>query len=333
MDAFLRGISYYLPEIAVSNEVLVGEFPEWDVDKIMAKVGIRNRYVTSKKEFTSDIATKAGRKLMEEYDISPDTFDMLIVCTQSPDYFLPTTACIVQENLGLPTTVGAFDYNQGCSGYIYGLAMAKGFIASGTAKNILLITAETYSKHIHPLDKGNRSIFGDAASASWISADKGFARIDHCVLGTDGRGAQHLIVRNGGLRNPKNHQTVTNEEELKAAGDYLFMDGPEIFNFTLKAVPELLNRTLEKNNTEIASVDWVIFHQANKFMLDQLRKKMKIPEEKFLLFMENCGNTVSSTIPIVLKEQLAVNKFESNNKVVLCGFGVGFSWGGTVLQF
>ena len=194
MTAFIKGISYYLPSDEITNELLVAEFPEWNVDKIASKIGISSRFVTAEDEFTSDIAVKAGEKLFKEYGINPNIFDMLLLCTQSPDYFLPTTACLVQNRLNLSTRAGALDFNQGCSGYIYGLALAQGLISSGLAHNILLITAETYSKYIHPKDKGNRTVFGDAASATWISSESGLAEIGCFELGTDGSGAENLIV-------------------------------------------------------------------------------------------------------------------------------------------
>ena len=165
MKAFIKAVSYYLPEKVVSNDDLVKDFPEWSVDKIAGKIGIKSRHIAADAEFVSDMAVNAAQKLFNEHNISPGEIDYILLCTQSPDYFLPTTACLVQDRLGIPTTAGAIDFNQGCSGYIYGLSLAKGLIFGNIAKNILLITSETYSKHINKADKGNRTIFGDAASA------------------------------------------------------------------------------------------------------------------------------------------------------------------------
>jgi len=333
MPAYVKAISYYLPEVEITNEQLAAEFPEWDVAKISSKVGISSRYVTDKDEFTADIAVKAAKQLIDEYNLSPTAFDVIMLCTQTPDYFLPATACIVQDRLGLSTRTAAFDFNQGCSGYIYGLAMAKGFIAAGIAKNVLLITAETYSKHIHPRDKGNRTVFGDAASATWISGENGWAEIGAFELGTDGSGANNLIVKNGAGKSAKSNQEILNEEDIAASGDYLYMNGPEVFNFTIKSVPQLVNSTLEANNLSMDQVDEFLFHQANKYMLDHLRKKIGIPQEKFLQHMEYCGNTVSSTIPIALKAFVSEGRFRKEQTLLLAGFGVGYSWGGTVLKF
>jgi 3-oxoacyl-[acyl-carrier-protein] synthase-3 len=324
MEAYLKAVSYYLPETLVSNEKLVEEFPEWTVEKVAGKVGINNRFIAAEDEFVSDMAVKVANKLFAEYDFDRSKVDFILLCTQSPDYFLPTTACIVQNALNIPKTCGAIDINQGCSGYIYGLALAKGLIASGTAQNILLITADLYSKHIHASDKGNRTIFGDAASASIISKE-GFAKIGNFDLGSDGAGAENLIVKNGAMKKPKSNSEDFNQD------DHLYMNGSEIFNFTLEAVPGLLENTLTKNKLKLEEIDWFLFHQANRFMLNHLRKKLGIEEQKFLIFMENCGNTVSSTIPILLAESLKNNTIGSNQKLLLAGFGVGYSWGGTVL--
>lgn len=332
--SFINAISYYLPEQVLGNEDINEIFPEWSVDKISSKTGIYNRHIASPTEFTSDMAISAAKKLFSEHNISPDKIDFILLCTQSPDYFLPTTACIVQEALGIPTTSGALDFNLGCSGYIYGLAIAKGLIAASVAKNVMLITAETYSKFIHPKDKSNRTIFGDAAAATLISAERGFAEILNFDLGTDGRGAANLIVKRGGSKFPKNQEglgdlhdefgNVTNENNL-------YMNGSEIFNFTSEAVPGLVSNVLAKNQMNESDVSLYVFHQANKYMLNHLRKKIKIAEEKFYYFLENCGNTVSATIPIALYHAVLDKSAEGN--VLLAGFGVGYSWGGVVLRF
>ena len=322
MKAFIKHISTYFPEKSLSNEEISERFPEWDSEKIIQKIGVRNRFRASEDEFVSDMATKVSEKLFSENNFDRSSVDFVLLCTQSPDYYLPTTACIVQNNLGLRNDIGALDFNQGCSGFVYGLSLAKGLIVAGIAKNVLLITAETYTKHIHKEDKGNLSIFGDAAAATIISTD-GLYEINEFSLGTDGSGAQNLIVKNGGIKNPKT------DDSLIDSGNYLFMDGTAVFNFTIQNVPILVNENLTKNNLDIKDVDQFIFHQANTFMLNYLRKRIGIEPEKFIIDMENCGNTVSSTIPIVLKN-LIENK-NNKEKILITGFGVGYSWGATVL--
>jgi 3-oxoacyl-[acyl-carrier-protein] synthase-3 len=325
LRASIAAISYYLPEQVLNNENINSLFPEWSIDKISEKTGITNRHIAGPNEFSSDMAIKAANKLFAENNILPSSIDFLLFCTQSPDYLLPTTACIIQSKLKIPTSAGALDFNLGCSGYIYGLAIAKGLVYGGIAKNILLITSETYSKYIHPNDKSNRTIFGDAAAATLINAN-GFAEILDFDLGTDGNGAENLIIKNGGMRFSKVIGSETNEPN----SNNLFMNGAEIFNFTSNAIPSLINNTLLKNNLNISDIQLFIFHQANKFILNHLRKKIGIDESNFFYYLKDCGNTVSSTLPIALCE--AVKSKKAFGNVLLAGFGVGYSWGATVLK-
>lgn len=332
-QAYIKAISYYLPLGILTNEDLVREFPEWTVEKVASKIGVNMRHVAAENETAADLAINAAEKLFVENDIDRSKIDFVLLCTQSPDYYLPTTACLIQNSLGLSTSSGALDFNLGCSGYVYGLSLAKGLIASGIAKNVLLLTAETYTKHLHPKDKGNRTIFGDGASASLISTD-GFAEIGQFSLGTDGRGAENLIVKKGGLRQPHAiNDLVFDENDNPMSSDFLYMNGSEIFNFTLEAVPILVSDTLKKNDLQQEDIDLFVFHQANKYMMNFLRKKIKINEDKFYYYLENVGNTVSSTIPIALKEAILENRIKDGYKVLIAGFGVGYSWGGVTLQF
>lgn len=331
--AFIKAISYYLPERIVTNEELLKEFPEWSVDKVAAKVGVNSRHVASENETAGDLAEKAARKLFDEYDIDPKSIDFLMLCTQSPDYFLPSTSCILQDRLGIPTSAGAFDYNLGCSGCIYGMAMAKGLIAAGIAKNVLLLTAETYNKYLHPSDKSNRSIFGDGAAACLISTD-GFAEIGEFSLGTDGSGANNLIVKTGAARQKNmTGEFVEDDEGHIWYDDYLYMNGGNIFNFTLEAVPAMMKDILNKNNMEKEQIDYYLFHQANKFMLNTIRKVCVLPKNEFYVNLANTGNTVSSTVLIGLKDCVESGTIKSGDKVMVTGFGVGLSWGGTILRF
>lgn len=331
--AYIKAISYYLPEQVLTNEELVKEFPEWSAEKVAKKVGVNIRHVSKENETAVDLAEKAAKKLFEEYKISPKEIDFLLLCTQSPDYVLPSSACILQDRLGIPTSAGAFDYNLGCSGCVYGMAVAKGLIASGIAKNVLLITAETYTKYLHQEDKSNRSIFRDGAAACLVSTN-GFAEIGDFVFGTDGSGAENLIVKTGAARNRnKTGKFKTDEEEHIKRDDYLYMNGGAIFNFTLQAVPKMIKDLLFKSKMTADEIDYYVFHQANKFMLDTIRKVCLLPKEKFYVNLENTGNTVSSTILIGLKDCLENKTIQDGMQVMIAGFGVGLSWGGTVLKF
>jgi 3-oxoacyl-[acyl-carrier-protein] synthase III len=330
MKAFIKSISYYLPEEVLTNENLVELFPEWTVEKIATKVGVTTRHIAAINETAADMAVCAAENLFDEHKIDRSTIDFVLLCTQSPDYFLPTSACIIQNRLGLSTSCGALDFNLGCSGYIYGLSLAKGLVLGGVAKNVLLLTAETYTKHLHPLDKGNRTIFGDGASASLISSE-GFAEIGEFSLGTDGRGAESLIVKTGAMRQKKVLGDLSYDDSNNPiCSDFLFMDGKDIFDFTATIVPILVEDVLKKNDLTQEQIDLFVFHQANKYMINYLRKLLSIDKENFYIFLESVGNTVSSTIPIALCEAIKENKL--SGKVLLSGFGVGLSYGATVLR-
>lgn len=332
MGTYIKGISYYLPEKVYTNEEISTQHPEWSIEKISSKTGIKARHIAAEDEYASDMAISASLKLFEEYSIQPDEIEFVLYCTQSPDYFLPTTACILQDRLGIQITAGALDYNLGCSGYIYGLSLAKGLIESKQVNNVLLITSETYSKYIHPNDKSNKTIFGDAASATLIGSDKGIFEIKNFSFGTNGKGAENLIVKNGGVRNRfQLGKDITDAEGNYISNDScLYMNGSEIFSFTSQAVPVLVNDVIQRNHLSFEEVDYFLFHQANKYMLDFIRRKINIPQEKFVYYIENVGNTVSSTIPIALKE--AVNQDMNYKKGLLAGFGVGYSWAGCIIE-
>ncbi len=341
---FINAISYYLPERVVTNEELVSEFPEWSVEKVAKKVGVNSRHLAAPNETAGDMAEKAARRLFEEYGISPQDIDFVLLCTQSPDYHLPSTACLLQHRLDIPTTAGALDYDLACSGCIYGLALAKGLIAAGIAHNVLLLTAETYNKYIHPSDKSNRAIFGDGAAACLIS-DKQIVNgqfvnrklsgaIGQFALGTDGSGFDNLIVKTGGSRQPDATGLITEDEEgHQWHDDNLYMNGSAIFNFTLDAVPAMMERVLQANGMTKDQVDFYVFHQANKFMLDTLRQVCLLPKDKFYIDLSTTGNTVSSSVLIALRDCLDRQLIGPCSTVMIAGFGTGLSLGATILRF
>jgi len=330
MGSRLNSIEYYLPEKILTNKDLEEMFPGWDSSKTESKIGIKQRHVVEENETALDLAEVACEKVLKGFDKTK--IDFLVLCTQSPDYFLPTSACVLQNRLGLSENIGAYDFNLGCSGYIYGLAQAKALIAGGLASNVLFVVSETYSKHIFEKDIANRAIFGDGAAASIISASD-TEGIHEFSFGTNGSGRDNLIVKNGGLR----HKTEVDPEEIQYGTqssyteNHLYMNGPVIFNFTIEYVPKLVANTLTANKLSIDDVDFFIFHQANKFMLNYLRRKCKIPKDKFYVDMEESGNIVSGTIPLGLKKCLDKELVKSGQKVMLVGFGVGYSWGATVI--
>lgn len=341
LRAAISAIEFYLPEGKLTNDHLASEFPEWSVEKIEQKTGITERRIAGPQECSSDLGIAAAHKLFATGLCSPQQIDYLLLCTQSPDYFLPTTACIIQDRLGLPRTCGAMDFNLGCSGYVYGLGVAKGLIETGQARNVLLLTAETYSKFIHPRDKSVRTIFGDAAAATLIEgvdldSFNSEDLIGPFVYGTDGRGAQNLIVPTGGMR--QLNSAGLGEEELDEQGNLrspcnLYMNGAEIFTFTLAEVPSCVEALLLRSGRKMEDIGLFVFHQANRYMLEHLRKKMKLPQEKFCITLRHCGNTVSSTIPIALWHAAQERRLKPGQLVILVGFGVGYSWGATLVRW
>ena len=334
MNAHIRQIEYALPARVLGNDDIAAQFPDWSVAKISAKTGISERHIAARDEFSSDLAFAACRKLFDTGTCAPADFDFLILCTQSPDYFLPSTACLLQSRLNLPQQCGAFDFNLGCSGFVYGLGLAKGLIETGQARNVLLVTAETYSKFLRDDDKTVRTIFGDAATATWVAGREAPAGapadLGPFVYGTDGTGADNLIVKRGGLRSGALDAGPGAQEP---AAPLLYMNGPEIFNFTLRVVPACVKQLLERSGLSLEAVDFFVMHQANRYMLEHLRDKLGIPPAKFMVFMENTGNTVSSTIPIALHEALKSGLLKRGQVLVLVGFGVGYSWGGAVVRW
>lgn len=333
MKAYIKAINYALPDGVLTNEEVAAMFPEWTVEKIEKKLGIKRRHITAENETASDIAIKAAEQLFETCDINKGEIDYLVFVTQSPDYHLPTTACVIQKRMGLSHNLTSIDVNLGCNGFIVGLSLAKAVIMAGQAKNVLLLTGETYSKYMHEKDKSNRTIFGDGASATVVSTE-GMAEIGEFVIGTDGEGADNLIVKTGGSRHMKPaNDLVFDDFGNPRSSDNLYMDGPAILNYSLDFLENLVNDVLTKNGLTMEDIDLHVYHQANIFLANLERKTLKIPQEKYWVSIENTGNTVSSTIPIALCEALKEGKLKNGMKVLSIAQGLGYTWGGMVLYF
>lgn len=331
--AYIKAISYYLPEQVLGNEEVAKAFPEWTVEKIEQKIGIKQRHITKDGETASDLAVKAAEALIDDNKIDKELIDYLIFVSQSPDYHLPTTACLIQTRLGLSHRLAVLDINLGCNGFVAGLSVAKAVIVSEQAKNVLLLTAETYSKYMHGRDKSNRTIFGDGAAATLVSTE-GMAEIGNFVIGTDGTGAENLIVKTGGARHPQPlNDLYFDDFGNPRSSDNLYMDGPAILNYSLESIPTLFNDVLAKNGLEKDDIDLHVYHQANIFLADLERRKLKIPKEKYYVNIADTGNTVSSTIPIALRKALDDGTLKPGMKVLSVAQGLGYTWGGMVLYF
>ena len=323
MKIKISAISCHLPETIEGVDILQRDNPEWDMPKILEKTGIRERYISAPAETAVDLAFKAGMKLLSSISDIED-IDLLILVTQSPDYVLPTSACILQDRLGLSKNCMAFDVNLGCSGFVYALSIAGGLIESGVARKGLILCADTYSKYIVKNDRTCRPLFSDGAAATLVVSSE----ID-CIgpfeLGTDGAGYDHLIVKHSGAR----------EAELPAeiCSSSLEMSGGDVFLFTMRVVPPCINKLLDRTELKLENVDLIVFHQASKLVIDNLIRTMSLDKSKVFTNYENIGNTVSASIPIALKDASTQGRLRDGDTVLLVGFGVGLSWGATLMRW
>jgi len=334
MKACIKAISYYLPEKTLTNQQLCEIFPELDEGMIFKKSGVRTRHIVAPGEIGSDVAYSSAIRLFEEHDYAPSDIDFLIFCTEAFDYIAPSSACILQDRLGLSKDAGAIDIGDGCSGFVYSLSMAKGLIESGQAANVLLLTSETPSTVIHPDDAPLRMIFGDGGAATLVceNSEDHISQIGNFVFGTDGSGAENLIIRPSGFREPITEEWLEKHKEI---GGLKFgrmeMSAQKIFIFVLKVVPPMIEKLLKKSGLKQNDIDLFVFHQPNGYLLEVLRRKLNIPESKYVIHMEECGNTVSATIPIALKEAINSGRAKKGDRILIAGFGIGYSWAGTIV--
>ena len=324
VEAYVKRIEYYLPEMVEENPP----------NRLRKKTGIFRRHICAENEIASDLAVRAAEKVFAS-GVDRNKVEMLLLCTQSPDYFLPTTACILQDKLRLSKFSGAMDYNLGCSGYIYGLSIAKGLIESGQVQNVLLLTAETYSKYINEQDHSVKPLFGDGATATFIEGvGTDVPGLDGFVFGTDGSGYKNLIVPAGGMACP--YDKADTAEEADEYGNVrtafnIRMNGSAISDFALEAVPDTVNKILQKTHKTKDEIGYFVFHQANKFMLEYLQQKCDLLDYPYWNDVEEYGNTVSSSIPIAIADMLAKDR-PQNPVIMSIGFGVGLSWGGCLMN-
>lgn len=330
----IAGVASAIPERLHHFSEFAATFGEEEVRKISESTGVVNRYVVPEQMCTSDLCFFAAERLIEATGWPSESIDALLFVSQTADYYLPATSCTLQARLGLPKTCAALDINLGCSGYVYGLWVASSLVASGAARRVLLLVGDTSSKTASPLDRSVCLLFGDAGTATALEKAENGAVLTF-VLGTDGTGKDHLIIPAGAYRNPHGETSrVRTEREggnIRSEED-LFMNGAEIFTFTLREVPPLIRTVLNESGWTAEDVDYFVFHQANKFMLDYLAKRMKIPAGKVPLHLEKYGNTSSATIPLCMTDPLGGRLRNESFRLVLAGFGVGLSWGAVALS-
>jgi len=337
MKATIAGIDYALPVRRVTNADLAREHPDWDMEKIAQRSGVLERRICSADETALDLGQRASERLLERLALSSRDIGALIMCTQSPDHIMPPNACLLQHRLKLPTSVPAFDFTHACSGYIYGLFMAKSLIASGAADPILLITADSYSRYLHPADRSTVTLFGDGGAATLIcGAEEGSAGIDEFAIGTDGGRAEIFAIQAGGARLPRSADTARTRVDASgnvSSPEHIVMDGTGVLAFVRKRVPAMVDEVLEKANQTLEDVDLVIFHQGSALTLDYVERWLSLPPEKTFRNIASVGNTVSASIPIALRDAELAGRLVPGIRVLLVGFGVGLSWGACLVTW
>lgn len=322
----IRGVISVLPRQEISNQRFEAEFGEESVRDVVKMIGVRRRYWVEEGVTASDLCFQAADKLLTRLNWDKSTVDALIFVSQTPDYRLPATACVLQGRLGLDVACAAFDVNLGCSGYTYGLWLASSLIKAGSSR-VLLLAGDTISRTVSPSDRATAMLFGDAGTATAIESDE-CAGVSAFVVGTDGRGATNLMIPEGAYRkNDAQDQRLENRDPA-----CLFMDGGEIFNFTLRSVPPLIADTLSFAGRVMDEVDGVLYHQANEFMLKHLARKSRIPDEKFHTNIDQYGNTSCASIPLLMTTNLGERLAASPMTLLMAGFGVGYSWGSALMS-
>lgn len=336
MGIGISAVSFHLPEGRLTHEELSERYGADQMKRVADLTGIRERRVVTNDECASDLAFKAAEDLIARNSIDRSTIDLVIFATQTPDYLLPTTACILQDRLKLPKTAAAFDINLGCSQYLYSLGVAHGMVAGGTAKRALVMTGDTVSRILNPKDRAVVPLFGDAGTATIVEAREGSGGFLGFDFGTDGSGHKALIWPTSGLRVPRTPETAVEQTDKSGSTrsqNDMFMDGQAIYVFTLRTVSETVKRVLAKTQLTTDDIDLFVFHQASKMIVDSAARKLGLPAEKLHMRLSDVGNSGGSTVAIALADALEKGRVKPGMKIVLTAFGVGLSWGSAVLEW
>lgn len=334
MKAQIAAIEYTFPDQCVTNDDLDKRHPTWSIHQVAKRTGVFTRFICRKNETALDLATVACERLFERGEVARQDVNAIIVCTQSPDYIMPPNSTLLQHRLRLPLSVAAFDYSLACSGFIYGLFMGKALIESQLLDNILLVTAETYSKYVHSGDRATMAVFGDGAAVTLLR--RGVKGVGEFVLGTDGSGGDHFIIPAGGTRIPRSENTCI--EKVDASGNVrtlenIYMDGPAVLTFVKQRVPRCIQNLLRKTGYTYDDISLFVFHQASALSLDYLETALAIPKEKMYRNLGRVGNTVSASIPIAIRDAQLEDLIVPGDRLLLAGFGVGYSWGACIVDW
>ena len=331
----IAGLASAVPEHVRSNFGYAAEFGEEEVRKICSSSGVSQVHVAGAGMCASDLCLAATQRLLPALGWPADSIDGLIFVSQTPDYLLPATSCSLHGRLGLAKHCAAFDVNLGCSGYIYGLWLGAQLAAGGALRRILVLAGDTISRIVSPQDRSVAMLFGDAGSSTALEYNPEAAPL-FFELGTDGAGQNHIRVPAGLFRQRPNELTArrTKRDDANIRSDEdLFMDGAEVFTFTLAEVPGMIKATLQSAGWTIEDTDAFVMHQANQFMLQHLTKRMRLPAEKTVISMAKYGNTSSASVPLAITDCLRQKLEAGSLRLLLAGFGVGLSWGAVALNF
>jgi len=326
VNAGIAGIGAYVPDRVLTNaelEQVVDTSSEW----IFSRTGIRERRITGPEQATSDLASVAAERALADAGITPEEVDLIIVATNTPDMFMPATACLVQDRIGVKKNAGAFDLAAGCTGFVHAIAVGSQFIAAGTCRTVLVIGAETLSKMIDWEDRSTCVLFGDGAGAVVLRPVPAGSGILAFKLYSDGAGGSHLLIPAGGSRRPTTRETLDNKLH------FLRMNGREVFKFAVKVMGEAAEDVLAEAGLDKSDVDFFIPHQANIRIIEPAAKRLGIPMDKVLVNVDRYGNTSTASIPLALEEAVRGGRIKSGDHVVMVGFGAGLTWGSVVVQW
>ena len=327
----IKALSACVPQEVVYNKDLGYLIPEEEIDKVIDNIGIEQRRIASPDVMASDLCFKAAQQLMADNDIDPKSIDVLLFMSQTADYRIPATSCLLQQRLGLPKETMCMDITLGCSGYLYALSTAFAYASIPGVNRVLLLDGETFSKIVNRRDKVDWPLYGDAGTATLV--EKGDFGPSTFLLYTDGSGEDKLKIH-AGMRNPITPDSCVEREreDGNVRTDLeVFMDGMDVFNFAISKVPRSVKQLLAETGETIDDVDYLVFHQANRFMMDFFVKKLKIAPERVPFCINKYGNTSSASVPLTISSELN-GKLEGSHTVVLSAFGAGLSWGSALLH-
>jgi 3-oxoacyl-[acyl-carrier-protein] synthase-3 len=333
MNVGIKAVAACVPKNARSNDQLESLLGAVELEKVLQNIGIREMRQVSEATTPSDLCCAAAERLFLDNDFIKEDIDIVLFLSQNGDFKIPATSPSLQHRLGLPITTACLDLTLACSGYVYALSTAFAYASISGVNNVLLLVGETFSQIVSENDKVNAPLYGDAGTATLISKGDFGASVFH--LYSDGSGADAIKIKAGGARCPANPETILTKERENGnfrTDHQLYMDGLEVFNFTLKVVPKSVKDALSEAGEDVDSIDYFVFHQANRFMIDFFVKKLKINSKKVPISLDTFGNVSSATIPLTMVTRLKNELSESNKKLLFSGFGAGLSWGTVILE-